>query len=150
MKNQRYYNSLNVLISAFMKGNLKHGNTCNCAIGNMIQATGISKIVLSDAESWYDALTNNKQTKESKRLPYTLQEQIKIEASFEGGIQPNIKDNKTYFGRCSTRTLRAKIDKDGFIGLTEVQETLYHMEDWSHENVDLIKLGKENKKLELV
>lgn len=140
MKNQRYYETLDVLVKAYLKGELRHWDACGCAVGNMIQSTGIeldycSKYNHNHIPYWINivsginsnriSLSNYKLgMQQLNSLPYTLKEIRVIEKSFEN----------------------TGLSDDTIDGLQAVEQTIYDMEVWKedlsvHEASDRINKG---------
>lgn len=121
MKNQRYYDSINILMEAYLKGTLKHGDPCNCGIGSLLQGYGAT-IEEIENSCWMTKLSlENEMAQVLKKLPYSKAEIKTIEASFE---ERNLRG-------CGLKTVDRFNDPDGFNGLVNLQQTLYAMEDWT-------------------
>jgi hypothetical protein len=132
---KRYYQSLDILIGAFFRGTLEHASACGCAVGNMVQYHTGKDFDISANHNWYGVISgrypNPDGAMQLAHLPYKVFEVSKIERSFE-----RITRDGTSFLECKSK------DKDGFIGLCDVAETLYQLEDWKEEEskVNIIQM----------
>ena len=80
--------AIDVLIRAWMRGKLRHGFCCSCAVGHLVQASGVP---VGAAHHWYDAMSSYTLTARERDLaeqqlgllPYTFAEIDLIERTFE-------------------------------------------------------------------
>lgn len=99
-----YYRSVDVLVKAYLNDTLEHGNTCACAVGNLIAAnTGRTLVppvvppkytqlyIWSDGTAlpkWFEEMRCNAMSDEARQqissTGYSVREVIEIEQAFEG------------------------------------------------------------------
>ena len=131
----RLEKTVDLLIKAYLKGQLQHGNACSCAVGNICNGNKSWTTVAS--VDHYQYLPKNhwgyEQGKDVIRdSEYSLNELLQIEQSFEGRLN---------IGFGTKAALNNSNDPDGWIGLNQVFETLYQLEEDVHTlaaEVDII------------
>lgn len=135
--------SVDVLIGTYFRGRLLHGHSCSCAIGNMLQAYGnlseddVRSMNWEDDESDWSYLCR---IPADKILPYTKREVWLIETAFEGDFL-----HKPFYLRGNEKRRQMRLeDKDSFIGLCNVFETLYSLEP-EESCPSLIEILNDNK-----
>ncbi len=126
MKNhKRYYETVDVLVTAYLKGELKYMDSCSCAIGNMVQAKGFSPYIMC----WGIPLHNINFMENTKKslgkeqldsLPYDWKEIKKIEDSFE-------------FTKEDLNLCTSFEEMNTLVGLQAVEQTIYEMEVWDED-----------------
>lgn len=127
MNHQRFYDSIGVLIRAYMRDKLIHRSAQDCAVGHLLKAVGVAPI------GWVCAFYPRRNTRIPypahwisqademiSHIPYTFSQVARIEQEFE--------------------SCYPAIDADGFIGLSKVFDLLYSFEDWTGEEVKLVDL----------
>jgi len=95
MRNKKLFDkTISILVNAYLKEELVHGDSCACAIGNLIagnnnysfDATGLwittNEVIV--APDWTNVLCNHTgMTRQLITIGYTLLEVTKIESAFE-------------------------------------------------------------------
>lgn len=113
----RIEETIDVLISAFFKNKLRHGDACECAVGNLIRSKSLTE---RDPYEWYLVLHDevyslfmrSQGRRELKLLPYRINEIRKIERSFE---DHRYHDPDGFLGLCNLFDVLANdIDRDYF------------------------------------
>lgn len=147
-KKELYEKTVNILLDAYNKGMLEHGNCTACAVGNMVQqACGYNHQLNYDGDlSWIEAfpewrfvfLTYEKYQELSESsysglakeqidsTGYTWKQLAEIEYAFESSIS-NTKEGYNFWRR-------AENQKQGqFIGLTAVLKVLKEIHETEPE-----------------
>lgn len=134
--NHRAEKAIEVLIRAFFKGTLKHGDCARCAVGNLVLASRRDVFGL-----WYYLISKKvvldfaQQTVARHQLDstnYSDEEITKIERAFESGWL----DVKDY-------SIRKTIDVDSFLGLCAVFDVLCDIDrDYFESRVSLIEMAQ--------
>lgn len=133
MPQERFYKATDKLMNAFLMGALKHGRSCECAVGQLVNG-------YSDWAHFHSSI-------ESRRIeaiecllmsPYPISQTFEIEKQFEGKKTSHFHD--AYSGM--SISLNRNNDWDGFIGLSRVFDYLVSIEDWKEEEskVNLIEM----------
>jgi len=103
--------ALNKLIGAFIRGELRHANSCSCAVGNLCNGNGFWESDLFDPARHGMLVT---------RYGYFGRDIVLIEAAFEG----KLKLGAEFVYQADAMTLDKRNGPDSFHGLIAVQELM--------------------------
>lgn len=109
--------TVNVLVQAYLKETLKHGDDCCCAVGNLI-CEGMKLSPLSNwGPKWYNYFVLNWRNEGLKKLAYgeinstgyTANEIVRIEHAFEHADGGNNSDEYMFNGLMAVVDVLAEI-----------------------------------------
>lgn len=119
----RLEKTVDLLIKAYFKGQLQHGNACACAVGNICNGSK-SWTTVASVEHYQYLPKNHWGYEQGKDVisqsKYSLNELLQIEQAFEGRLN---------IGFGTKAALNNSNDPDGWLGLNQVFETLYRLEE---------------------
>lgn len=145
MKNQELFDrTIGILVNAYFKGILTHGDPCGCAIGNLILGNNqcIKYIGGGKMESKWQY-----ETGEIKSIPYWAWYQVygeKIHNADERGLKELQSTGYNFYQTCAiekafeSAEVRSNID-GGFNGLMSVCDALMQVHEATEEEISQAK-----------
>ena len=144
-KRDRFDRSTDALVRAFLRGELRHGRPCACAVGTLVaDANNFTHDDRSwrdnagdlHAALWWSVVLHSRGStftpdfqgiEQLRRVPYSIEEISRVESAFEGR---------------HLEVLHEFDDPDSFKGLSDVLDLLMEMDEIETEHPhDVIDLG---------